>query len=97
MADKLLMILKSAILSVIGVVSWLYFESRKRPSDSSQFIEAMKEAAAVATILAEKVILPQPAVTGMDSEIAEKSVAVCAVVGVATAAAEAVAVALAAA
>ena len=57
----------------------------------------MKEAAAVATILAEKVILPQPAVTGMDSEIAEKSVAVCAVVGVATAAAKAVAVALAAA
>ena len=57
----------------------------------------MKEAAALATILAEKVILPQPAVTGMDSEIAEKSVAVCAVVGVATAAAEAVAVALAAA
>ena len=57
----------------------------------------MKEAAAVATILAEKMILPQPAVTGMDSEIAEKSVVVCAVVGVATAAAEAVAVALAAA
>ena len=61
---------------VIGVVSWLYFNS-------------------VATALAEKVIVSQAGVTGMDYEIAAASVAVSATVGAAMAATEAVAVALA--
>ena len=55
----------------------------------------MKEATAVAAALAEKVIVPQAGVTGMDSEIAATSVAVSATVGVAVAAVESVAVALA--
>ena len=49
----------------------------------------------VATALAEKVIVSQAGVTGMDSEIAAASVAVSATVGAAMAATEAVAVALA--
>ena len=76
-------------------MSWLYFKSRKPLSDSSQCSEAMKEATAVAAALAEKVILPQAGVTGMDSEIAATSVAVSATVGVAVAAVESMAVALA--
>ena len=76
-------------------MSWLYFKSRKPLSDSSQCSEAMKEATTVAAALAEKVILPQAGVTGMDSEIAATSVAVSATVGVAVAAVESMAVALA--
>ena len=49
----------------------------------------------VATALAEKVIVSQAGVTGMDFEIAAVSVAVSATVGAAMAATEAVAVALA--
>ena len=51
-------ILKAALLSVIGAVSWLYFKSRKASSDTSQCVEAAKEAAA-ARALAEKIPLPQ--------------------------------------
>ncbi|XP_022806772.1 uncharacterized protein LOC111343846 isoform X1 [Stylophora pistillata] len=40
--------LKTTLLSVIGLASWLYFKSRKRSSDSSQCIEAVQEAAAAA-------------------------------------------------
>ena len=49
----------------------------------------------VATALAEKVIVSQAGVTGMDYEIAAASVAVTTTVGAAMAATEAVAVALA--
>ena len=49
----------------------------------------------VATALAEKVIVSQASMTGMDSEIAAASVAVSATVGAAMAATEAVAVSLA--
>ena len=49
----------------------------------------------IATALAEKVIVSQAGVTGMDFEIAAVSVAVSATVGAAMAATEAVAVALA--
>ncbi|CAH3160192.1 unnamed protein product, partial [Pocillopora meandrina] len=56
---------------------------------------AMKETTAVGTALAEKVIVPQASVTGMDSEIAATFVAVSATVDAAVAAVEAVAIALA--
>lgn len=49
----------------------------------------------IATALAEKVIVSQAGVTGMDYEIAAASVAVSATVGAAMAATEAAAVALA--
>ena len=49
----------------------------------------------IATALAEKVIVSQAGVTGMDYEIAAASVAVTTTVGAAMAATEAVAVALA--
>ena len=80
-------------------MSWLYIKFREPPSNSSQCIEAVKKAAAVATAWAKKVIVLQADGTGMDSEIAETSVAAPAVVGATAhaAAAEAVAVALASA
>ena len=55
----------------------------------------MKETTAVGTALAEKVIVPQASVTGMDSEIAATFVAVSATVDAAVAAVEAVGIALA--
>ena len=79
------------------VVSWLYIKFREPPSDSSQCMEAVKETAAAATAWAKKVIVLQADGTGMDSEIADTSVAAPAVVGATAAAAEAVAIALASA
>ena len=89
-------ILKAALLSVIGAVSWLYFKSRKASSDTSQCVEAAKEAAAAARALAEKITVPQRDGTEVHSAIVAAAIATSSAAGAAAAAAEAVAVALAA-
>lgn len=66
-------ILKAALPSVIGAVSWLSFKSRRTSSDTSQFIKAAKEVAAAARALAEKITVAQPNGTGVDSAIAPES------------------------
>lgn len=63
-------ILKAGLLSVLGVVSWLYFKPGKASSDTSQSIKAAKEAAAAARALTEKISVPQPDGTGVYSTIA---------------------------
>ena len=90
-------ILKAALLSVIGAVSWLYFKSRKASSDTSQCVEAAKQAAAVARALAEKITVPQRDGTEVHSAIVAAAIATSSAASAAAAAAEAVAVALAAA
>ena len=90
-------ILKAALLSVIGAVSWLYFKSRKASSDTSQCVEAAKEAAAAARALAENIPVPQHDGTEVHSAIVAAAIATSSAAGAAAAAAEAVAVALAAA
>ena len=90
-------ILKAALLSVIGAVSWLYFKSRKASSDTSQCVEAAKEAAAAARALAENIPVPQRDGTEVHSAIVAAAIATSSAAGAAVAAAEAVAVALAAA
>ena len=90
-------ILKAALLSVIGAVSWLYFKSRKASSDTSQCVEAAKEAAAAARALAEKITVPQRDGTEVHSAIVAAAIATSSAAGAAAAAAEAMAIALAAA
>ena len=85
-------VLKAALLSVIGVVSWLYFKPSRASSNASQCVEAAKEAAAAAKALAEKTAIPEHDGTEVHFAIVAAATATaCA------AAAEAVAVALAAA
>ena len=85
-------VLKAALLSVIGVVSWLYFKPSRASSNASQCVKAAKEAAAAAKALAEKTAGPEHDGTEVHFAIVAAATATaCA------AAAEAVAVALAAA
>ena len=77
-------------------MSWLYFKSRKASSDTSQCVEAAKQAAAAARALTEKITVPQRDGTEVHSAIVAAAIATSSAAS-AAAAAEAVAVALAAA
>ena len=88
-------IMKTALLSVIGLVWWLYWKSRNPSPNSSQCAEAAKKAAAAARAVAEKITVPLAAGTGVDSAVAAAAVAASAAATAAAAAAEAVTVAVA--
>lgn len=88
-------ILKSAVLYVIGAVSWLYFKSSKPSSNSSKCIEAANKAAHAAKDLAEKITKLQPDGTGVSSAIVAATTAACHSASAAAAVATAVTAALA--
>ena len=90
-------ILKAALLSVIGAVSWLYFKSRKASSHTPQCVEAAKQAAAAARALVDKITVPQRDGNEVHSAIVAAAIATSSAAGAAAVAAEAVVLALTAA
>ena len=90
-------ILKAALLSVIGSMSWLYFKSDKASSDASQCVKAAEKAAAAAKALAEKITVTEGDETEVHSAIVAAATATSSAAFAAAAAAKAVVDALPAA
>ena len=88
-------IMKTALLSVIGLVWWLHWKSRNPSPNTSQCVEAAKRAAAAARAMAEKITVPRAAGTGVDSAVAAAAAAASAPAAAAAVAAEAVTISVA--